>query len=551
MPELPPLLLPRSSVAILGMLAAALNALLRVAIAPLLVEPLFDRVLVRGQFEALPPVLLQGALIVLAGSLVLWAQDALLGRVAATTSARWREGVYARLLSGHEGDASSSSGGRTSRLLTDLKDVETYLQFGLGTLVAESLTILGIIVLLLVMNAQATLYLLVLCAPLVLALRSIGTRIERASQRAQAATEEVGAQLQEGLKQLEVARAFHLSRFLLNRLRPANTRSERAQQRRALLAGLQTPAAQVLGFAAIAILIVILARSVAANTMTLGEFTAYLTLLALIATPSQLLPKGYALFKQAQAAAERLHTLSAVPANDPEEPRWTPIMKRTSPSVRLEHLSFSYPGGLPLLSGIELELRGPKLIALTGPSGSGKSTLLRLILRLLTPTSGRITLSGHDLSEVPEAELRKRVAYVPQESGLFRASIADNVRVGRRAEDTRVWQVLREVGLAELVRTFPTGLEHPLGEEGRGLSGGQRQRLAIARALLEEPDVLLLDEPSAALDAESEAALVRTLERQAELRLVLVVAHRPALIAAADECYQLHHGLLRPEVART
>lgn len=301
---LPPLLLPRSPLALLGFLAATLNALVRVAVAPLLVAPLFDRVFVQGDFDALGGVLALGGAALLTGALALWAQDALLGTLAARTSERWRAGLYEALLK-RPLTRAESSGGLAGRLLADLREVETYVQFGLGTLVAESLTLLGSLAYLFYVNPEATLVLLGAALPLALTLTVVGRRIEASTARAQAHLEAVSAHVQEGLAQGEVGRAFGLGGFLLGRFGPANRGAARAQTERALWAALQTPLAQLLGFAALALLLFVLTRSVRAGAMSLGEVTAFITLLALLSTPAQLLPRGYALLQGARAAAAR------------------------------------------------------------------------------------------------------------------------------------------------------------------------------------------------------------------------------------------------------
>ena len=541
---LPSLLLPRSATSLLAALAASSNAALRVAIAPALVQPLFDHVLQQGDLAALPRVLIVGALVVTAGSLALWAQDVLFGRLAAQLGARWREGVYQRLLQREGLEGESSSGGLASRLISDLKEVEVYVQYGLGSLVAESLTAMFIVAVLFYLNPLVTLVVLGLALPLGAALWWVGRKIERQAERAQAATEEVGAHVQEGLKHLEVARAFGLERFFLARLAPSNQRAERAQRRRALWAGLQTPLAQVLGFGLIAALLVLLTGSVATGRMSLGEVTAYLTLLALLATPAQLLPRAYALLQGAKAANRRLTALTSSPPTP--QRREGPPPSSTAPQATLElrDLSFDYGKG-PVLTSVSLELCAPGLVAITGESGSGKSTLLRLLLRLLHPTSGAIFLQGEPLAALPDAALRQRIGYVPQETALLRASVRENLTLGRATDDAALWRVLAAVRLDEAIGALPGGLDYPLREDGAGLSGGQRQRLAVARALLGEPDILLLDEPSANLDAESERTLQETLKAQAKARLVIVVAHRAALVEAAQRVYRLERGELR------
>ena len=545
MTKMPNLLLPGTALSVWGALAAALNALVRVAVAPLLVAPLFDRVFGSGDFGALPGVLWLGGAVLLVGSAALWTQDAVFGVVAARTAAAWRGGLYRTLLGAPENvlNTRQTSGGLTGRVLADLREVETYLQVGLGTLLAESLTLLLSVAYLVYVNPRATLLLVGLALPLVGALIWAGRGIKRRSREAQELLEETSAHLQEGLAQREVVRAFGLETFLLGRFGGANHGAARAQAARARWAALQTPLAQVLGFVALALLLLFLTRSVQNGQMTLGEVGAFVTLLALLSTPAQLLPRGYALLQNARAAAARLAELRDL-QRLVEPPPLEPLSPRL-PLLNLENLTFERPGET-VLRGLTLTLSGPALVALTGPSGGGKTTLLKILLGLLTPTSGRVLLAGTDLSLYASTERQRRVAYVPQDSILFRASLRDNLTLGGPFSDDEVWAVLHQVGLASTLQE--RGLDTVLAEGGAGLSGGQRQRLSVARALLRGPDVLLLDEPSSSLDEGSERVLVQVLREQAERRLVVVVAHRPALVAAATRVFWLEHASLTETV---
>ena len=314
------LLLPRSPTALGGMLAALFNAALRVALVPLFVTPVFDQVLVGHDLSAWPRLLATGAGLALVGAAALFAQDALLGSAAAQVTAAWRERLYTALLQRQPNQLPGTSGGLASRILTDLKDVETYYQFGLGTLIAETLTLVGIFAVLFVYNPTATLMLLGLGVPLVAVLAWVGKRLERTTTRAQAGTEAVGAHLQEGLRHHAVVRAFAALPFMAGRFEAANRDTRRANTRRSVLAALQTPLSQVLVFAAIAVLVAFLANSAAQGRMTTGEVTAYLVLVLLLATPAQLLPRGYALLAQASSARRRLHELLGTPPTGAKTP---------------------------------------------------------------------------------------------------------------------------------------------------------------------------------------------------------------------------------------
>ncbi len=180
------------------------------------------------------------------------------------------------------------------------------------------------------------------------------------------------------------------------------------------------------------------------------------------------------------------------------------------------------------------------MLALVGPSGCGKSTLLGVLLGLLSPDRGSIRIGDMELAELDPDAWRARLAWVPQRPHLFHASIADNVRLGRRdASSEEVWAAIADAGLADVVADLPAGLDTILGDRGAGLSAGERQRLALARAFLRDAPLLLLDEPTAGLDGHTEREIVQSIRRLARGRTVVLVAHRPALVAMADRVVSL------------
>lgn len=546
--RLPRLLFPRGGLLGLGSAAAALNALLRVAVAPLLIAPLFDRVFLRGDFTALPQVLLLGALVIGGGSLALWAQDASFGTLAAKTCERWRAGLYARLLDSQEHPSQRTSGGLSGRLIADLKEIEVYLQYGLGSLIAESLTLCLSLLFLFFANVGATFMLLFTALPLTLLLAWAGRRIKVEGLVAQEALEHTASHMQEGLAQREVVRSFALTNFMLGRFAPANRRAALAQGKRARWAALQTPLAQLLGFAAVAFLLLILSRSVQQGQMTLGELTAFVTVLALLTTPAQLLPRAYAYLQSARAAAERLQSLAAEGAPAPLAADIS-LLEKNAGAVVLEIKAVSVrEGAQRILDAVSASFKGPKLIAIVGESGGGKTTLLKVILGLIKTDGGQLSLNGVDLAHLPFTSRRAHLAYVPQDTQLFRGSLRENLTLGEEVADEVLEGVLQRLGLTELLAART--LDAPLQEAGRGLSGGQRQRFCVARALLREPQVLLLDEPSASLDSESERILSNVLLEESRRRLVIVVAHRPALVAAAAEVYLMEAGRLAKVAAQ-
>lgn len=553
------LLWPRSVSAWLGVAAALLNAGLRVAIVPLFVTPLFDDVLQAQDVSALPKVLLTAGLVALGGSLALWAQDALLGLAAAKLAEKWRERIYDKLLASPPGSLPGTSGALAGRVVSDLREVETYFRYGLGTLVAESATLALILVLLVRADARGAVALVALALPAVVVSRLLGRWLEGATRGALEGTEELGHHLQEGLKHHELVRAFGARRAMLRRFEGANRRTAKASARRSLIAGLQAPLTQVVVFAAVGVLVVILVGATQRGALSVGDVVSFLTLVALAAGPSQLLPQGYAMYRQARAAATRLSALYEGEPGRPEDPaaaedaasatafrtvsQGPPLTAR--PLIELHGVAFGYRPGHNVVAGVDLELPSRGLVVLGGPSGSGKTTLLKLLLRFAPPSSGRILLDGEDLAGVDETALRSRLAYVPQGHELLSGELKAALAMGREVSDDEVWWALEAVGMAAAVRAQQLGLATRLGEDGGGFSGGQRQRLAIARALLGRPDALLFDEPTSNLDDATEAEIVALLGRLAAERLVLAVTHRPALAQAADVLVIAEEGVVR------
>ncbi len=539
MPKIPALLFSKTSWTVLGIVAALGNAVSRVAIVPLFIQPIFDTVIKTQNLEMLSRVLWLGGVVIVAGSLLLFLQDFALSKAGLGVIQQWRFDLYKRLLLKTPGSLPSTSGGLSSRILSDLREVELYYQYGLGSLIAESATLLGTLGVLLYTDASATLILLALIIPVVGIIRFLGRFVETTSEASQASLEHLGSTLQEGFKHHNLIRSFLADRFMLGRAAYANNHSIKMITRRNLLLSLQTPLAQLLIFVILGILIALLLRRVTSSSMTTGELVGYLTLVALMSTPAQLLPRAYATLMQARGASKRLKDLwpSLGPLANQEN-----LVLQQPASLELSKVSFAYANET-ILNNLSAHLQGPALIALTGESGSGKTTLLSILLRFLQ-SNGHVTVSGQAINALSEKQLRDYLAYVPQGSDLISGTIKDNLCLGRDFDNDQLWQVLRAVQLLEVVKKLG-GLDYTLGEDGSGLSGGQMQRLALARALLSNPGILLLDEPTSNLDAETELALVDLLKHLSKERLVIAVAHRPALIQAADSIWILEQGELK------
>jgi len=247
------------------------------------------------------------------------------------------------------------------------------------------------------------------------------------------------------------------------------------------------------------------------------------------------------------AGAERIFAVLDRPAAVAMPSSAKPAPDPRAAALRLEGVRFSHPGREATLRGVDLVLAPGETVALTGPSGGGKSTLLSLLLRLAEPAAGRLACGDVDLREVDVEEWRRRLAWVPQRPTIFSGTIAENVRLPEPAAgEERVHEAVERAGLLDLVRALPEGLATRVGDGGRRLSAGQAQRLALARAFLRDAPLLLLDEPTANLDLETELAIAAAVERLAAGRTALVVAHRTELAHRADRVVELRGGVLSP-----
>ncbi|MBH1933241.1 thiol reductant ABC exporter subunit CydD [Streptomyces sp. AV19] len=274
-----------------------------------------------------------------------------------------------------------------------------------------------------------------------------------------------------------------------------------------------------------------------------GELDLYTGLLVLVLAPEAYLPMRqvgaqYHAAAEGLAAADRVF---AVLETEPPAAGTRPAPDARDAVLSIDRLVVRHPGrGRPSLAATSFEVRPGETVALTGPSGSGKSTLLNVLLGLERPAGGRVSVGGVDLSSLSPESWRAQVAWVPQRPHLFAGTVAENVRLARPdATDAQLCDALRAAGALDFVSMMEHGTDTRLGEDGAGLSAGQRQRLALARAFLADRPVLLLDEPTANLDGETEAAVVEAVRRLAEGRTVLLVVHRPALLAVADRVVRL------------
>ena len=303
-------------------------------------------------------------------------------------------------------------------------------------------------------------------------------------------------------------------------------------------------------FGSITLVIWQAAIDVAEGRLTGGTVAAFIFTGALVAGAFGALTEVYGeLLRGAGAAGRLAELLAEVPEiKAPAKP--VPLPQPAHGALRFEDVTFRYPTrpDVSALGNFNLAVAPGERLAVVGPSGAGKTTLFQLAQRFYDPMTGSVSMDGVDLREADPADVRGRIALVPQETVIFGASARDNIRYGRwDADEADIWAAAEAANAAEFLRALPEGLDTFLGEGGARLSGGQRQRIAIARALLRDAPLLLLDEATSALDAESERAVQSSLERLMEGRTTIVIAHRLATVRAADRIIVMDGGRIVEE----
>ena len=387
---------------------------------------------------------------------------------------------------------------------------------------------------------------LVLAIPLiVLPIVWFGRRVRNVSRSSQDRVADIGAMVSEVLGAMKIVQAFNQEDREGVRFAAAVEATFATAKRRILLRAAMTAIIISLIFGAITALMWEGALGVAQGTISGGTIAAFVITGGLVAGAFGALTEVYGDLLRGAGAASRLNELlNEQPAIAPPA---RPLALPSPPRGQLsfDHVSFRYPTRLesPALADFSLTVEPGETVAIVGPSGAGKSTLFQLAERFYDPQAGTIKLDGVPLTAADPAEIRRRMALVPQEGILFAANARDNLRYGNwEASDEAIWQAARDANAEEFLRDLPQGLDTFLGESGARLSGGQRQRIGIARALLRDAPILLLDEATSALDAESERLVQDALDRLMASKTTLVIAHRLATVRQADKIVVMDRG---------
>ncbi|MFJ4897048.1 ABC transporter ATP-binding protein [Streptomyces sp. NPDC088727] len=429
-----------------------------------------------------------------------------------------------------------------TRMTTDVDALSTFLQTGLVTAFVSVVTFFGIMVALLVLDVELALVVFATLPVLIIGTVFFRRSSVKAYELARERISAVNADLQESVSGLRIVQAFRRERDGAERFAGRSDYYREARVRGQWLISVYFPFVQLLSSVAAAAVLIVGAGRVDNGTLTTGALVAYLLYIDLFFAPVQQLSQVFDGYQQATVSLGRIQELLQEPTSTADRDEPLDVLSLRG-EIAFEDVSFAYTGEEAALTGVDLHIPAGQTVAFVGETGAGKSTLVKLVARFYDPTAGRVTADGTDLRHLGLTAYRHRLGVVPQEAYLFAGTVRDAIAYGRpEATDAQVEAASRAVGAHDMIATLDGGYLHEVAERGRNLSAGQRQLVALARAELVDPDILLLDEATASLDLASEALVNQATDRLAGRRTTLVVAHRLTTAARADRVVVMDRG---------
>jgi ATP-binding cassette, subfamily B, bacterial len=500
-----------------------------------------------GPHKSFGVVLVVAGLFLLAIAVTALAQRAqakVTGRLAAQVMNDLRVRVFTHLQRlGLDYYTDEQSGVIMTRMTSDIENLQQLLQDGLAQLAVQALTMIVITIVLFTLDVKLTLIALALVVP-ALTMGSLWFRSasERGYNRVRDGIADVLADLSESLHGVRTVTANNRQAFNVVHHRNVVGRYRDANNYTAQINAIYGPGTTLLGYLGQGALLAIGGNMVIHHQLSIGALVAFFLYLNRFFAPIQLLVQQYNTFQQGSASIWKLRTLFALQPSTPESADATELPPIEGEIV-FDHVTFGYDPAAPVVRDIDLRVSAGETIAFVGQTGAGKSTLAKLITRFYDPTQGRVLIDGHDIRRVTIDSLRRQLGVVPQEPFLFAGSLRYNIAFAcPDASDEEILEAVRAVGLGDVVERMPDGLDTVVHERGQSLSSGERQLIALARAFLARPRVLVLDEATSNLDLASETKIEAALDVLLQARTAVLIAHRLTTAMKADRIVVVENG---------
>jgi ATP-binding cassette, subfamily B, bacterial MsbA len=456
-----------------------------------------------------------------------------------------RKDLYAHLLDQSLAFYSRNSTGKLmSRVITDTERIQETVSKTVADYARQTILLIAFLVIIFALDWKLSVMSLLLAPFVLLITVRLGKRVRKASTRSQENLSEISNNLQETIVGQRIVKAFGMESYEKRKFQKAVEQLVRVNLKVARTSALNSPLIEFVGYFAFVPFLFYANYQIMRGALTLGAFATFVVTVFRLWEPMRKLSRMHLHVQQAFASSTRVFELLESRTEVVDEPGAVPFPDFQN-EIRFVDVSFGYRSQtrIPVLRNIELTIRAGEVVALVGPSGAGKTTLASLIPRFYDPTEGRIMIDGVDIRGVTQHSLRRQIAIVTQDTFLFNDTVRNNISYGR--EDCSLEEVI-EAARAALIHEFviglPNGYDTIIGERGQLVSGGQRQRLAIARAILKNAPILILDEATSSLDSESERLVQQAVYNLMQKRTTLVIAHRLSTVRVADRIVVMESG---------
>jgi len=457
-----------------------------------------------------------------------------------------RDQTYSKVVQQPVGFFQHNPVGRVmSAAISDIEQIRSAFSDWLADLVRQIFSLIAFVAVLLIIDWRMALGSAVLIPLVVVPVGNLGRKIRRSSEKSRSRLADLSQILQETVSGNRIVKAFGMERFEINRFHEAGRNLLRENMRWIRAFAATSPMMDALGAVVISAVLLFARGEINAGRMTIGAFGAFTFALFKAYEPVKAIGRAYQLFLQAAGTSAQVFAYIDRPEEVMEAPG-AKVLPRFSGSIEFDRVNFAYESGPLILKNINLEAAAGSVIAFVGSSGAGKTTLVNLLPRFYTATSGSLRIDGNDVRDVTLRSLREQIAIVTQETILFNDTIWNNLCYGQPNIPRETVIAAAKAALAhDFILEMPKGYDTVIGDRGQRLSGGQRQRLAIARALLKNAPILILDEATSELDSESEMLVQSALNNLMAGRTVFVIAHRLSTIRRADLIAVLDAGTIR------